>query len=63
MRERRVKNHWRLLFPATRRVKLPLTEKGKAAGRADLGLGIYQEFGFGPIKLEMPVRHPNGDVK
>lgn len=24
-------------------------------------LGEDQDFGFGPVKLEMSVRHPNGD--
>ena len=44
-------------------MELPLTEMGKAAGRADLGFEIYQKFVSGPIKFEVPVMHPNGDVE
>lgn len=44
-------------------MELPLQEMGKAMGRVHLGLGIYQKFVLGPIKFEVTVRHPNGDVK
>lgn len=46
------------MFSATRRVELPLTEVQKAADKADFGLEIDQEFGFGPI-FEVPVTHSN----
>lgn len=43
-------------------MELPLTEVGKAAGKADLGLGIYHEFVCGPV-LEVPVIHSNRDIE
>lgn len=36
---------------------------GKATGGTDLGLGTCQEFVFGPVKLEVPVTHPSGEVR
>lgn len=44
-------------------MELSFTEMGKATGATDLGLGTCQEIVFGPIKLEVPVTHPRGDVR
>lgn len=61
MRER--VSDWKLLVSAARSVELPFVEIGKATGGTDLALGLYQEFIFGPVSLQVPVKHPDGDVK
>lgn len=53
MRERK---EWRCFWPNM--IELPLTEKEKPVGGADLGQD--QEFRYGHIKFETPIGYPSG---
>lgn len=44
-------------------MELPLVETEKAAGRSDSEATAGHKFSFEHLKLEMIVRHPNGDAR
>lgn len=44
-------------------MELPLIETEKAAGGPDSEATIDHKFSFEHLKLEMIVRHPNGDAR
>lgn len=44
-------------------MELPLTETEKAAGGSDSEATVDHTFSSEHLKLEMMVRHPNGDAR